>query len=750
MRSTQTLIPAALLLLAGLAPAQETFPHFQGAQLVVPQARVWPARRSSPAVVIESIGARISIREQAASTTLDIRLRNLGQRQTEAVLLLPVPDGAAVSAFRFEGTGREPSARVLPRDEARRTYDEIVRRLRDPALLEFAGYQLIQSSVFPVPAGGTQRLQLTYDHLCPADGNRVDYVLPRTESLRAEVPWRVEVDIRSELPISMVYSPSHDLVAERKGAHHRRLVLRQGAHRAPGPLRITYLRERADLSAALFAYPDPQIGGGYFLMMVGLPLDPEARQRRIPREVTVVLDRSGSMAGEKMDQARAAGLQVIEGLEEGEAFNVIDYSSQVASFARRPVRKDRDSTKAARRYLASLQPIGGTNLHDALLEALRQEPTPGTLPIVLFLTDGLPTVGDTSEVSIRSLVEHANPHRRRVFTFGVGSDVNAPLLDRVADASRATSTYVLPNEDVEVKVGEVFQRLAGPVLADLELEVFDKRGIPTTQALRELMPAQLPDLFEGEGLVLLGQYRGEQRLEFRLKGNSRGEPRSFRFDFDMARASTRNSFVPRLWATRKIAYLVDQIRQAGAANGHDPFAGSNPLRDPRYRELATEILRLSTRFGILSEYTAFLATEGTDLEAWDELLVTTGANLTEQAVRHRSGKSAVSQGRNLNERKQRGFLDPSNGFWDAEGKRIEIANVQQVGDRAFFRRGDLWVDSRSALAGPSAVDRTVTFGSPEHSALVKRLTAEGRQGQLALPGRILLRERGENVLIQND
>ncbi|MCA8967957.1 MAG: VWA domain-containing protein, partial [Planctomycetes bacterium] len=196
--------------------------------------------------------------------------------------------------------------------------------------------------------------------------------------------------------------------------------------------------------------------------------------------------------------------------------------SQVATFAAGPVRRTRESVLAARAYLAAIRPTGGTNVHDALLEALRQPHTEGTLPIVLFLTDGLPTVGRTSEVEIREMVAKANVAGRRIFTFGVGNDVNVPLLDRISDATRATATYVLPDEDVELKVAKVFRRLYGPVLADVELEVVGPDGAVDTRRVRELMPERVPDLFEGDQLVLLGQYRGEEPLRFRLSGNFLG------------------------------------------------------------------------------------------------------------------------------------------------------------------------------------------------------------------------------------
>ena len=255
----------------------------------------------------------------------------------------------------------------------------------------------------------------------------------------------------------------------------------------------------------------------------------------------------------------------------------------------------------------------------------------------------------------------------------------------------------------------------------------------------------------GDQLVLLGQYLGEEPLRFRLKARFLGEPRVYSFEFPVEGASTRNAFVPRLWAARKITYLADQIRQAGAAIGANPIAvGTNLFSDPRYSELSEEILRLSTEFGILSEYTSFLATEGTNLGQWGDLLTACSVELDRRAVRTRFGAGAVSQGRNFNERKSQKLLNYSNGFWNEAGELVQSASVQQICDRAFFLREGQWIDSRlihtDQLGEPESV---VNFGSPEHLSMVNTLALEGRTGLLSLSGDILLNYQGRNVLVKN-
>ncbi|MHC4107304.1 MAG: VIT domain-containing protein [Planctomycetota bacterium] len=723
------------------------------AHVIVPQTRSFALAVTDPSqpasIQIESVEARIQVLEQASTTTLQIALRNHASRPQEAVLLVPVPDGAVVSAFTFEGTASEPTAQVLAAGEARRLYEAIVAKVRDPALLEFAGFNLIRSSVFPVPPQGSQTVRLTYEHLLDGDGNRVDYLLPRSESLDRRRPWRIQVDLKSRHPISMVYSPSHEVSSTRLARGHFSVELTDEATLEPGPFRLSYLLEREGVSASLFAYPDPGVGGGYFLLMGGLPSGIDEAATRIKREVTLVIDRSGSMAGPPMDQVRAAALQIIEGLSDGEAFNIVDYASTVSLFAPRPVLKDPQTTRDARRYLASIRPAGGTNIHDALLEALRQEPVDSMLPIVLFLTDGLPTIGRSSERAIRQMVEQANVHQRRIFTFGVGGDVNVPLLDRVADITRGSATYVMQDEDVELKVGRVFRRLYGPVLAEPTLQAGDASGRISAGLVSDVLPNELPDLFDGDQLIVLGKYRGHEPITFTIAGNFLGRPRQFEFAFDFDSATTRHAFVPRLWASRRIANLIDQIRQAGAtAAGRPRVPGTSPLNDPRFEPLVDEIVRLSTEFGILTEYTAFLAREGTNLSEFNELVAGCSRELDAKAVRKRSGLAAVSQGLNYNWQKAQVALNYGNKFVDERLQRVEIAGVQQMCDRAFFRQEGRWIDSRLVAAGRRfEPDETVMIGSERHFELLRRMVREGRPGVLSLSGKILLDVDGRTILI---
>jgi len=758
IRSLAAAISLGLLgLFPAWGPAQvtttTTTTTVDGPHVIVPQVSIHPHRRPHVGAPVEltAVSANISVEDQVASTTVELTLTNRSNAAQEAVILLPVPDGVAVRSLVYDGVGPEPTAKVLPRDEARSIYDAIVRSMRDPALVEFAGYNLIKTSAFPIPPGKSQKLSLTYEQVLPMDGDRVDYALPRSEALSGGGAWTIHAEIRSRRSITGVYSPSHEITTTRVSDRHVRIELTGKPAEQPGAVRFSYLLGRSDdpLSVSTIAYPDPTLfdgKGGFFMMLAALP--GASQELRVKREVILVLDRSGSMQGEKMRQALAAAAQIIEGLEEGEAFNIIDYSESIQSFAQAPVIKSQVTVAQARDYLNRIRASGGTNIHDALLEALRSPPTPGMLPMVLFLTDGQPTVGERSETGIRNALKKANDAERRIFSFGVGFDVNTPLLTAVSKASRGAATFVLPDEDVEVKVSQVFKRLAGPVLASPRLTVIGTDGEADTRALRELLPAELPDLFEGDQIVLTGQYTTDKPVRLRLSGEYLGEPKHFDFELDVSGASTRHGYIPRIWANRKVAALVEHIRLAAADT-------ADPMSDAARKEIVEEIIALSTKYGILTEYTAFLATEPERRFDTPERRAENFRD-AEDAIRRRAagvrlGAGGVAQELNV----QRQAASPATvgryRYLKDEGEQIrevEITTVQNVADRTFFQRGGRWVESQLLATESEKPDRVVEFGTDEYLSLARELARDNRQVALALGGDVLLQVGKERVLVK--
>lgn len=735
--------------------------------IIVPQAargRAITIRPGTTAVEVASVDASIQLLESVATTTLRMTVKNPASAMQEAEMLIPVPPGAAIRSFGFDGPGQEPTAKVLPADEARRIYEDIVRRSLDPALLEFVSYSFIRSSVFPVPANGESTITLTYENVLDVDaavgggGSRIDFVLPRSGSLESSgTKWSISGRARSERIIGTVYSPSHPLNTVRISDKELSFDIPAAASASPGAFRMSLLvgaGSNDPLPASVMLYPDIENGvqaaSGYFLLLGGVPSLPAESLRRIPkREVTLVIDRSGSMRGEKWDQARGAALAVIEGLNNGEAFSIIDYSDTVQRFGSGPVIKDATTLADARAYLNNLQAAGGTNIHESLQQAMKQPVTPGFLPLVVFLTDGMPTVGITDEGSIRADTAEANTFKRRIFSFGVGYDLNAPLLDRLAEAARGASINVLPGENIESSVSRVFRRLAGPVMSEPELAARHMADPPPRiPPIMDAMPGRLPDLFEGDQLVVLGRYlAGKQGVRLQLEGDYLGQRRSFEFVIDPTRATTANSFVPRLWASRKIAFLLDEVRQAGVSG--------DVRTDPRTKELIDEVVKLSMRWGILTEYTSFLAEDPSgapvavrDHDEQVRLALETAASRTGE----RAGAGAVNQSLNLKAGQMQACANVDNRFWDANMQEQRVTTVMQVADQTLFCRSGKWIDSnlvdKPELEEP---DVKIAFGSHEHFELVRKLAAAeaggGRQALLAMRGAVYLLVDGKRILV---
>ncbi|MFT3685526.1 MAG: VWA domain-containing protein [Phycisphaerales bacterium] len=752
---------------------------------ITPQARR-PVWHTSAAVRLDAVNIDLAINDQVAGTTLELTLFNPNSTPQQAEILIPVPEGASVRSLQYDGTGPEPTAKVLPRDEARRIYDSIVGSMRDPALLEFARYGVLRTSAFPIPANTSQKIRITLEQVMTADSGRLDWILPRTEMLSGTggtTPWTLKATVKSKDTIANVFSSSHNLRIERKSPTEFAVSGDASTFRSSGSLRLSVMKANANPSEPVFstaAYPDaslPGPGGGYFNLIVSLPSPTAADQKAVKREVVLVIDRSGSMRGEKIKQAQEAARNVLNGLNDGELFNIIDFSDSINGFSPTAVVKDADSLKRALAYIDGIQANGGTNIRDSLVEAVHSTPATGTLPLVLFLTDGCPTVGERTESGIRAAVAQANSANRRLFTFGVGFDVNSPLLNALARSARGSATFVTPDENIEVKVSQMFKRLTGPVLASPKITIIDSAtGQPTTTIARDLMPAagEAPDVFDGEQFVVSGRYTAGQKFKVRIEGDFLGKAHTFEYEIDPSQASAQNSWVSRMWASQRIGKLLETLRTDYADKQIDPRS------DPKAKELLDEVVTLSTRFGILTEYTAFLATEPTvalsDASAIrtrmnEELTTLNGARSGGAAVKQ-DGKLAELTAAPASATSRPGFAGggrdkDSDGagaansagnnvqyFYDltTDGRGLqkrELTNVNQVQDRTFFNRNSRWVDGNSITKETEKPDRTVTVGSDDYTKLADELIAANFGGILALEGEVLLNWKGQNILLQN-
>jgi Ca-activated chloride channel family protein len=566
-----------------------------------------------------SIDARV--RDQVAEVQISQTFHNPRSFQTESEFLFPLPEDGAVQNFVLLMDGRELPGRLLTKEEARRIYEEIVRAKRDPALLEYMGRGLYRTSVFPIPPGADRKVTMRYTQLCKRDRDVIEFSYPLgTQKFTAKPIQRLGVNISIETKdaIKSVYCPSDDARIDRTGDHQARLSLERRDVVPTADLRLVYTLSEGALGASVISYRESSGEDGYFLLLASPEVKaPDTKPQ--PKTVIFVLDRSGSMAGKKIEQARQTLKSVLNNLREDDLFNIVVYDDRVENFKPELERFGSRSRNEAQRFVENIREGGSTNIDSALKSALAMIHDDSRPSYVLFLTDGLPTAGETQELRIADNCRQGNRFRARIFCFGVGFDVNARLLDRLSGGNSGTSEYVKPDEDIEAHVGRFYSRMTSPVLADLRVEL-------AGTDVNRTYPRDLPDLFEGGQITWVGRYRQSGRTTLKISGKVAGERRSFEFPVELAdsgRGSTYE-FVERIWATRRVGYLIDQI----------DLSGSN-------RELIDELVSLSTKFGILTPYTSFLADERVPLHAMRENVLQTRDNL--RALSEVQGGFGVAQ-----------------------------------------------------------------------------------------------------------
>jgi Ca-activated chloride channel family protein len=542
---------------------------------------------------------KVRIADPIAVTSVDQEFYNPNPRQLEGTYLFPVPPGAQIDKFTMEINGKPVEAELLAADKARKIYEDIVRTLKDPALLEYAGRDVFKVRIFPIEPNSRKRVTLSYTQVLKTDDGLVNYVYPlNTEKFSAK-PIKsvtIKIELEGKRPLKSIYSPSHNLDVLREGANRATVRFESRDVRPDTDFQLLYSLEADPIGVNLMTYKKPS-EDGYFLWLASPGFDVKG-SKLVRKDIAFILDTSGSMAGAKLNQARKALEFCVENLNEGDRFEIIRFSTETEPLFNRLTEVTEPNLTRARQFIKELKPLGGTAIDAALRAALALQPAKSDRPyMIIFLTDGRPTLGVTDENQILAGVRrgtqtnpdregNAGPGNPRIFCFGIGSDVNTHLLDKITEATRAYSQYVLPEEDLEVKVSNFYSKIKAPVLANLKI-VFPE-GVRVTK----LYPSSLPDLFRGEQLVLVGRYAHAGTGSIRLEGTVNGERREFRYAVNFREEAGDHEFIPRLWATRRVGYLLDEIR----------LRGENA-------ELKDEVTELARQYGIVTPYTAYLIVE---------------------------------------------------------------------------------------------------------------------------------------------
>ena len=618
-------------------------------------------------LVIRYHHVTVAITDQLAVTHVDQVFYNPNDWTIEGTYIFPIPDDAAVSGFTLWVDGKPVEGQVLDATQARQTYEQIVSSMRDPALLEYIGRGAVQARIFPIAPRAERRIELEYTQALPAEGGLVRYVYPLNTEKFSALPIEsvsISVEIQSSVPIRAVYSPSHEVGVSRESQNHV-MAGYEAANVLPDTDFTLYYSLGETEAFHLLTYRDPSDSSdpdGFFMVLLAPKIN--TVDQVIPKDIILVLDHSGSMEGEKFQQAQLATRYILDNLNSEDRFNIVSFSTGIEMYA--SSLRHASEAAEAQSWIDSLRADGSTDINRALLEAAALVDTERSTYLI-FLTDGLPTQGVTDSPSILSNFSANAPENLRLFTFGVGYDVDTILLDSLSQDHHGRSSYVQPGMKLDEILSSFYNGISTPVLTNLDLHF---EGISTY----DLYPYPLPDLFAGTQVVLLGRYRGGGEADISLNGEVNSKPQTFTFadqKFEtQSPANSSQSSIPRLWATRKVGYLLNEIRLRGAN-----------------QEIIDQIVHLSIRYGIVTPYTSYLVTEQAPLgEAEQQRLAEdTFEKMQAMPTAAPSGQAAVQSAADA------GAMQGASNAPAVQGEAA--SSVRVVGSRTFVLSEGKWIDT---------------------------------------------------------
>lgn len=643
-------------------------------------APCFPCPQQAPSVFKQSSHVKADLVDRVLRYEVTETFVNRGGRVGEADYIFPLPKGAAFQDLKLSIDGQMISGETMNATQARAIYEDIVRRQRDPALVEWMGYGMLRARIFPIAPGEEKKVVVRFQMVAEREGDalRIDYFQGKqTQQNWLAFSGNRDDDDRARASFTLTYpadqaygrpySPTHSLSTNTRGG--RREVRAEGS--ASEVTLLIPIRKGNEPAISMLTYA-PRNEDGFALITLS---PPSVATRVTPRDVTLVLDVSGSMSGVKINQAREAGKQVLATLNPSDRFKLIDFSTEVRTFRDEFVRATRENVAQGSKYLESLDASGSTNISGALDAALEGDVPSGRLGLVLFVTDGEPTIGERNPESIASRVNRLRGDRR-IFSFGVGADLNAALVERLAVEGKGTAQFVRPDESVERAVSIVASRLTNPVVTNVRVSADGVR-------LLKRHPSEATDIFAGQDYVLLARYNGSGTGRLRFEGETANGPVSWTSRVLFPETSRENQYIARLWATQRIGYLSAEKRKGGSS-----------------REIDDEIRQLGEKYAIPTEFTSYLVVEpgmrrdaqlrGAVSGVISNSVVTGVA--TSAAAPSTAAPKAEAFDAARAASKQRAAVN-LNAADESEGQ-LKKENTRRVGARVFALRGETWTDLR--------------------------------------------------------
>jgi len=682
----------------------------------------------------------VKIRDLTAETSVDEEFENPTGQRLEGTYLFPVPAGAILKKFSMFINGQEMQAELLSADKARTIYEDIVRRQKDPGLLEYIGRDVFKVRIFPIDPRSTKRVKISYAEALLRDSGTVSYSYPLgTEKFSSENidEVTVRIDIETTDRLGSVTCLDQAVKIERQGLNGATAVYSARNVRPDRDLSLSFTSVRSGPGALFLAH---RIEGddGYFR----LNITPDLSLKDVPsqpKDITFVLDTSGSMAGEKLDQAKAALLFCVRSLNVNDRFEIVRFSTEAEALFGLMAPADRENVGKAESFISGFNATGGTAMAEALRLSLAGKKTEGRSRIVVFITDGKPTIGETAEDAILGIVRQDSGPAARVFPFGVGYDINTHLLDRIAEITKSVRTYVEPKEDIEVKVSNFFKKISDPVLTDLTLTFTG----PVSVSKSYPSLGELPDLFKDSDLSIVGRFKGDGPVKAVLEGMANGKKQRFEFDVNFPKTETANDLLPSFWAFKRIGYLLDQIRLHGSE-----------------QELVDEVTGLARKFGIVTPYTSWLILEDEARQVRDNRLdrdqqifgsavpqpapeMMEKSKKSYDAMKEQSGAGSVRASRSIQNFNSMETLPGVGGGSRSEDEPIAMEK-RVVNGRTFFKTSEGWNDPEIRTLNDRKVVR-IGFGGDEYFELLKN--DPGVAAYLSLGGSVRFLHKGTVYIV---
>lgn len=555
---------------------------------------------------LKNYDATVRITDQMAVTHVDQTFKNESNERLEGIFFFPLPKNAIVMELILWINGKPVQAQVMDSDTAQSIYENTLKKLIDPALLEYMGNNVFKLSVFPIAPNGQQmserRIEITYAELLPYDRGNINFkFFMKTVNLSSKPVERASIamDITTQKPILSLFSPTHDpstgIVITKISDHRYKVTYGEENAHSEKDLKILYELKSDDFELNHITYV-PNTDSAMFFDSVGdhsyyllwvTPPDSIAQSQVIKKSVVFVADISSSMAGERMVQLRQSLNSCVDILNDKDMFNIIAFNTGIHPFRDDLVSADSDANRtAAHDFINRLGEAGMTNMEDAFKTSLQSTWDQAGVNALVFLTDGKPTWPiNTSAARVIDTVTRYNQNSVSIFTFGIGGETEEPLLKLLAKKNHGFSEMIMKDDSISIVMENFMHKISYPLIKNINvayggLDVYD------------IFPRVLPNLYASTQLTILGRYRNTGTFNITFSGTVNGEPFSLPSDLTFPAPMPNHPFVARMWASAKIDFLLEEIE----------IYGKQP-------ELVNGVKYLGKRYSIITPFTSFLVIE---------------------------------------------------------------------------------------------------------------------------------------------